>query len=162
MELNGWLASRFVCRALEELQQLEVEKALVLTNQGSVTSRLEKTEKFTRGQVLSADLSQNVVAVCSVLLPRVLPRQAEQVFTPHLLSYSICCWQHLLSVCVEFTRSPVSADKPKRFGAGGFNLPQPEKAGSGSGLSQACVTGGSNWLWQNLSGPVSGRCHRTR
>lgn len=156
--MAGW---RFVRRALEESQQLEVEKALVLTNQGSVTSRLEKTEKFTRGQVVSADLSQNVVAVCSVLLPRVIPRQAEQVFTPHLLSYCICCWQHLLLVCVEFTPLPILA-KPKRFGAGGFNLPQPEEAGSGSGLSQACVTGGSNWLWQNLSGPISGRCHRTR
>lgn len=152
----------FVCRALEESHQLEVEKALVLTNQGSVTSRLEKTEKFTKGQVVSADLSQNVVAVCSVLLPRVLPRQAEQVFTSHLLSYRICCWQHLLLVCVEFTPLPVLADKPKRFSAGGFNLPQPEEAGSRSGLSQACVTGGSNWLWQNLSGPISGRCHRTR
>lgn len=82
----------FAYRALEESQQLEVEKALVLTNQGSVKSRLEKTEKFTRGQVVSADLSRNVVAVCSVLLPRVLPRLAGQVFTPHLLSYSICCW----------------------------------------------------------------------
>lgn len=160
MELNGWLASHFVCRALEESQQLEVEKALVLTNQGSVTSRPEKT--FTRGQVVSADLSQNVVAVCSVLLPRVLPRPTEQVFTPHLLTYSIFCCQHLLSLCVESTRSHILADEPKRFGVGGFNLPQPEKAGSGSGLSQARVTGGSNWLWQNLSGPVSGRRHRTR
>lgn len=82
----------FAYRALEELQQLEVEKALVLTNQGSVKSRLEKTEKFPRGQVVSADLSRNVVAVCSVLLPRVLPRLAGQVFTSHLLSYCICCW----------------------------------------------------------------------
>lgn len=82
----------FTYRALEESQQLEVEKALVLTNQGSVKSRLEKTEKFTRGQVASADLSRNVVVVCSVLLPRVLPRLAGQVFTPHLLRYSIYCW----------------------------------------------------------------------
>lgn len=70
-----------VCRALEESQQLEVEKALVLTNQGRVMSRQEKTEKFTRGQVTSADLCQSVVAVCSVLLPTVVPTQAEQVFT---------------------------------------------------------------------------------
>lgn len=70
-----------VCRALEESQQLEVEKALVLTNQGSVMSRQEKAEKFTRGQVTAADLSQNVAAVCSVLLPRVLPRQEPQVLS---------------------------------------------------------------------------------
>ncbi len=66
-------------RALEETQQLEVEKALVLTNQGSVMWRQEKTNKFTRGQVVSEDLSQNVVAVCGVVLPRIVPREAEQV-----------------------------------------------------------------------------------
>lgn len=68
-------------RALEEAQQLEVEKALVLTNQGSVMWRQEKANKFTRGQVVSEDLSQNVVAVCGVVLPRIVPRQAEQVYT---------------------------------------------------------------------------------
>lgn len=68
-------------RALEETQQLEVEKALVLTNQGSVMWRQEKASKFTRGQVVSEDLSQNVVAVCGVVLPRIVPRQAEQVYT---------------------------------------------------------------------------------
>lgn len=67
-------------RALEDAQQLEVEKALVLTNQGSVMWRQEKANKFTRGQVVSEDLSQNVVAVCGVILPRIAPRQAEQVY----------------------------------------------------------------------------------
>ncbi|XP_054474709.1 midasin [Anoplopoma fimbria] len=65
-------------RALEETQQLEVEKALVLANQGSVMWRQEKANKFTRGQVVSEDLSQNVVAVCGVVLPRIVPRQTEQ------------------------------------------------------------------------------------
>uniref|UniRef100_A0A8D3BW26 Midasin n=1 Tax=Scophthalmus maximus TaxID=52904 RepID=A0A8D3BW26_SCOMX len=67
--------------ALEETQQLEVEKALVLANQGSVMWRQEKANKFTRGQVVSEDLSQNVVAVCGVVLPRMVPRPAEQVRT---------------------------------------------------------------------------------
>lgn len=66
-------------RALEEAQQLEVEKALVLTNQGSVMWRQEKPSRFTRGQVISEDLSQNVVAVCGVVLPRTAPRKPEQV-----------------------------------------------------------------------------------
>uniref|UniRef100_A0A3B4ZXI5 ATPase dynein-related AAA domain-containing protein n=1 Tax=Stegastes partitus TaxID=144197 RepID=A0A3B4ZXI5_9TELE len=64
--------------ALEETQQLEVEKALVLANQGSVMWRQEKANKFTRGQVVSEDLSLNVVAVCGVVLPRTAPRQPEQ------------------------------------------------------------------------------------
>lgn len=66
-------------RALEETQQREVEKALVLANQGSVMWRQEKANKFTRGQVVSEDLSQNVVAVCGVVLPRIVPRKTEQV-----------------------------------------------------------------------------------
>lgn len=69
----------FPLRALEETQQLEVEKALVLTNQGSVMWRQEKPSRFTRGQVISEDLSQNVVAVCGVVLPRTAPRKPEQV-----------------------------------------------------------------------------------
>uniref|UniRef100_A0A3Q3JWH6 Midasin n=1 Tax=Monopterus albus TaxID=43700 RepID=A0A3Q3JWH6_MONAL len=64
--------------ALEETQQLEVEKALVLANQGSVMWRQEQVNKFTRGQVVSEDLSQNVVAVCGVVLPRRVPRHTEQ------------------------------------------------------------------------------------
>uniref|UniRef100_A0AAQ5XCQ8 Midasin n=1 Tax=Amphiprion ocellaris TaxID=80972 RepID=A0AAQ5XCQ8_AMPOC len=64
--------------ALEETQQLEVEKALVLANQGSVMWRQEKANKFTRGQVVSEDLSSNVVAVCGVILPRTAPRQPQQ------------------------------------------------------------------------------------
>ncbi|KAM9704373.1 midasin [Menidia menidia] len=63
---------------LEESQQLEVDKALVLANQGSVKWRQEIGNKYTRGQVVSQDLSQNVVAVCGVVLPRVVPRQTEQ------------------------------------------------------------------------------------
>lgn len=66
-------------RALEEAQQLEVEKALVLTNQGSVMWRQEKPNRFTRGQVISEDLCQNVVAVCGVVLPRTAPRKPDQV-----------------------------------------------------------------------------------
>uniref|UniRef100_A0A087Y7X1 Midasin n=1 Tax=Poecilia formosa TaxID=48698 RepID=A0A087Y7X1_POEFO len=67
-------------RALEESQQVEAERALVLTNQRSVKWHQELAQKFTRGQVVSEDLCQNVVAVCGVILPKMVPRQqAEQV-----------------------------------------------------------------------------------
>ncbi|KAM3861280.1 midasin [Diretmus argenteus] len=78
-------------RALEETQQLEVEKALVLANQGSVMWRQEKTNKFTRGQVVSEDLSQNVVAVCGVVLPRIAPRQTEQAKQKDLVLVDSTC-----------------------------------------------------------------------
>uniref|UniRef100_A0A3B1KJ11 Uncharacterized protein n=1 Tax=Astyanax mexicanus TaxID=7994 RepID=A0A3B1KJ11_ASTMX len=54
--------------SLEEAQQLEVERALVLANQGSVMWRLERGNKFSKGQVVSEDLSQTVTAVCGVIL----------------------------------------------------------------------------------------------
>ncbi|XP_029902559.1 midasin isoform X2 [Myripristis murdjan] len=78
-------------KALEETQQLEVEKALVLANQGSVMWRQEKANKFTRGQVVSEDLSQNVVAVCGVVLPRIVPRQPEQMNQKDLVLVDSTC-----------------------------------------------------------------------
>ncbi|XP_071334594.1 midasin isoform X2 [Trachinotus anak] len=78
-------------KALEETQQVEVEKALVLANQGSVMWRQEKANKFTRGQVVSEDLSQNIVAVCGVVLPRTAPRQAEQVNQKDLVLVDSTC-----------------------------------------------------------------------
>lgn len=64
---------------------MEVEKALVLANQGTVMWCQEKVNKFTRGQVVSEDLSQTVVAVCGVVLPRIAPKQTEQVRLPILV-----------------------------------------------------------------------------
>ncbi|XP_018599206.2 midasin isoform X2 [Scleropages formosus] len=72
-------------KSLEEVQQLEVEKALVLANQASVTWRKEKVNKFTRGRVVSHDLSQNVVAVCGVVLPRKTHKLQEPGYTKPLV-----------------------------------------------------------------------------
>ncbi|XP_065113160.1 midasin [Paramisgurnus dabryanus] len=68
-------------KSLEETEQLEVEKALVLANQGSVMWRKERTNKSTRGQLVTEDLTQNVTVVCGVILPRRTPRQGEQTQT---------------------------------------------------------------------------------
>ncbi|XP_067097253.1 midasin [Osmerus mordax] len=78
-------------KSLEETQQLEVEKALVLANQGTVMWRQEKANKFTRGQVVSEDLSQNVVAVCGVVLPRVSPKHTEQANPKELVLVDSTC-----------------------------------------------------------------------
>uniref|UniRef100_A0A674E141 Midasin n=1 Tax=Salmo trutta TaxID=8032 RepID=A0A674E141_SALTR len=77
--------------SLEETQQLEVEKALVLANQGTVMWCQEKVNKFTRGQVVSEDLSQTVVAVCGVVLPRIAPKQTEQGNLKHLVLVDSTC-----------------------------------------------------------------------
>lgn len=106
----------FLFRALEETQQLEVEKALVLANQGSVMWRQEQVNKFTRGQVVSEDLSQNVVAVCGVVLPRIVPTQAEQVCT-------ISPRTTTLKKSLIDSYSTLFIDEPKGSCAGGLNLP---------------------------------------
>lgn len=67
-----------LCRSLEETQQLEVEKSLVLANQGSAIWRKDRANKVTRGQVVTEDLTQSVTVVCGVILPRRTPRQDEQ------------------------------------------------------------------------------------
>lgn len=71
----------YTIRSLEETQQLEVERALVLANQGSVMWQLEKENKLIKGQMGSEDLSQCITAVCGVILPRLTPRSDDQVFS---------------------------------------------------------------------------------
>ncbi|KAL4649045.1 midasin isoform X1 [Arapaima gigas] len=78
-------------KSLEEVKQLEVEKALVLANQASVTWCKEKVNKFTRGQVVSNDLSQNVVAVCGVVLPRKTLRQFKLDYQKPLVMVDSTC-----------------------------------------------------------------------
>ncbi|XP_041950170.1 midasin [Alosa sapidissima] len=78
-------------KSLEETQQLEVEKGLVLANQGSVMWRKEKTNRYTRGQVVSEDLSQNVVAVCGVVLPKMKQLNEEPTFLKDLVLVDSTC-----------------------------------------------------------------------
>eukprot|EP00064_Thunnus_orientalis_P021833 superscaffoldBa00006893_g22001 len=98
--------------ALEETQQLEVEKALVLANQGSVMWRQEKANKFTRGQVVSEDLSQNVVAVCGVVLPRIIPRQTEQMNQKDLVLVDSTCRNLRRLALAVASQKPVLLEGP--------------------------------------------------
>ncbi|XP_061563343.1 midasin [Cololabis saira] len=82
---------RMKIKAVEESQQAEAEKALVLANQGSVKWHQDTGKRFTRGQVVSEDLSPNVVAVCGVVLPRIVPRQTEQVNPADLVLVGSTC-----------------------------------------------------------------------
>ncbi|KAL2081973.1 hypothetical protein ACEWY4_021791 [Coilia grayii] len=78
-------------KSLEEIQQLEVERALVLANQGSVMWRKEKANRYTRGQVVSEDLSQSVVAVCGVVLPKMKQQKEEPAFVKDLVLVDSTC-----------------------------------------------------------------------
>uniref|UniRef100_A0A3P8RPW4 Midasin n=1 Tax=Amphiprion percula TaxID=161767 RepID=A0A3P8RPW4_AMPPE len=98
--------------ALEETQQLEVEKALVLANQGSVMWRQEKANKFTRGQVVSEDLSSNVVAVCGVVLRRTAPRQPQQVNPKDLVLVDSTCRNLRRLALAVASQKPVLLEGP--------------------------------------------------
>ncbi|XP_039980712.1 midasin isoform X5 [Xiphias gladius] len=99
-------------KALEETQQLEVEKALVLANQGSVMWRQEKANKFTRGQVVSEDLSENVVAVFGVVLPRIVPRQAEKMNQKDLVLVDSTCRNLRRLALAVASQKPVLLEGP--------------------------------------------------
>uniref|UniRef100_A0A7N8X771 Midasin n=1 Tax=Mastacembelus armatus TaxID=205130 RepID=A0A7N8X771_9TELE len=102
----------FVFRTLEETQQLEAEKALVLANQGSVMWRQEQANKFTRGQVVSEDLSQNVVAVCGVVLPRIVPRHAGQMNPKDLVLVDSTCRNLRRLALAVASQKPVLLEGP--------------------------------------------------
>ncbi|XP_042084236.1 midasin isoform X2 [Haplochromis burtoni] len=99
-------------KGLEETQQLEFEKALVLANQGYVTWCQEKANKFTRGQVVSEDLSQNVVAVCGVVLPRIVPRQPEQINQKDLVLVDSTCRNLRRLALAVASQKPVLLEGP--------------------------------------------------
>ncbi|KAI3364212.1 hypothetical protein L3Q82_010816 [Scortum barcoo] len=99
-------------KALEETQQLEVDKALVLANQGSVMWRQEKANKFTKGQVVSEDLSQNVVAVCGVVLPRIAPRPAEHMNQKDLVLVDSTCRNLRRLALAVASQKPVLLEGP--------------------------------------------------
>ncbi|GAA6099361.1 midasin isoform X1 [Tachysurus ichikawai] len=100
-------------KSLEETQQLEVERALVLANQGSVMWQLEKGNKFSKGQIGSEDLSQCITAVCGVILPRLTPRQEEQTSPtkPLVLVESTCQNLRRLAMAVA-SQKPVLLEGP--------------------------------------------------
>ncbi|KAM8810105.1 midasin [Eudromia elegans] len=69
---------QFRLKLLEESQQQNVERALVLANPDSCFWRKEKGLQYTQGDIVSGDLSANVVAVCGIMLPRLQLLSEEQ------------------------------------------------------------------------------------
>ncbi|XP_043542624.1 midasin isoform X1 [Chiloscyllium plagiosum] len=60
----------FRLQLLEEALSLNVEKALILANSKTALWQKTKPLKCTQGHIMSGDLSENVVPVCAVVLPR--------------------------------------------------------------------------------------------
>lgn len=79
MMRNVFLLPFLFHRLLEDDMLLNVEKALVLANSKTGLWQKEKQQKYTQGHVLSGDLSESVVVVCGIVLPRNQLAQKDQV-----------------------------------------------------------------------------------
>uniref|UniRef100_A0A9R1SM52 Midasin n=2 Tax=Cyprinus carpio TaxID=7962 RepID=A0A9R1SM52_CYPCA len=99
-------------KSLEETQLLEVEKALVLANQGSAVWRKERVNKVTRGQVVTEDLTRSVTVVCGVILPRRTPRQDEQTSLSNLVLVDSTCQNLRRLAMAVASQKPILLEGP--------------------------------------------------
>ncbi|XP_077160450.1 midasin isoform X2 [Paroedura picta] len=82
----------FRLKLLEESRVQNVERALVLANSDISFWNKEKGLQYTQGEIVSADLSAKVVAVCGVVLPRQNsgPGVNESILNRFVLVESTC------------------------------------------------------------------------
>uniref|UniRef100_A0A8C0IUI7 Midasin n=1 Tax=Chelonoidis abingdonii TaxID=106734 RepID=A0A8C0IUI7_CHEAB len=99
---------RFRLKLLEESQMRNVESALVLANPDTSLWQREKGLQYTRGDIVSGDLSANVIAVCGVVLPR---QQLESTINHFVLVESTCMNLQNLALAVAF-QNPVLLEGP--------------------------------------------------
>uniref|UniRef100_A0A3Q2YEC2 ATPase dynein-related AAA domain-containing protein n=1 Tax=Hippocampus comes TaxID=109280 RepID=A0A3Q2YEC2_HIPCM len=96
--------------AFEEAQQMTIEKALVLANQGSSFGRKEK--KHIQGQLISEDLSQNVVAICGIVLPVRGQKQTEKVNERDMVLVDSTCLNLKRLALAVASQKPVLLEGP--------------------------------------------------
>uniref|UniRef100_A0A671LK54 Midasin n=1 Tax=Sinocyclocheilus anshuiensis TaxID=1608454 RepID=A0A671LK54_9TELE len=111
-KLSNKMTISYLCRSLEETQLLEVEKALVLANQGSAVWRKERVKKITRGQVVTEDLTRSVTVVCGVILPRRTPRQDEQTSLSNLVLVDSTCQNLRRLAMAVASQKPILLEGP--------------------------------------------------
>ncbi|XP_061479315.1 midasin isoform X2 [Rhineura floridana] len=82
----------FRLKLLEESRMQNVECALVLANPDTPFWKKEEVLRYTQGELVSADLSSKVVAVCGIVLPRQQfgPRENETISNQFVLVKSTC------------------------------------------------------------------------
>ncbi|XP_078068621.1 midasin [Mustelus asterias] len=93
--------TNFRLQLLEEDLSLNVEKALILANPKMATWQKAKQLTHSQGHIMSGDLSENVVAVCGVVLPRKqLIHQGQCVSQPLVLVASTYGYLQNLAMAV--------------------------------------------------------------
>ncbi|XP_042318311.1 midasin isoform X2 [Sceloporus undulatus] len=93
----------FRLKLLEDSQMQNVERALVLANPDTTFWKKEEELRYTQGELVSADLSANVVAVCGVVLPRrqCTPGENENILDTFVLVKSTCTNLQNLAMAVS-------------------------------------------------------------
>ncbi|XP_067386141.1 midasin isoform X2 [Emydura macquarii macquarii] len=103
----------FRLKLLEESQMQNVERALVLANPDTSLWHREKGLQYTQGEIVSGDLSANVIAVCGVVLPRqqLASKDQESTINHFVLVESTCTNLQNLAMAVAF-QNPVLLEGP--------------------------------------------------
>ncbi|XP_062836825.1 midasin isoform X1 [Anolis carolinensis] len=93
----------FRLKLLEESRMQNVERALILANPEASFWNKEEELRHTQGELLSADLSAKVVAVCGIVLPRQQfgPGENENILNKFVLVKSTCTNLHNLAMAVS-------------------------------------------------------------
>ncbi|KAJ7341746.1 hypothetical protein JRQ81_006597 [Phrynocephalus forsythii] len=93
----------FRLKLLEESRIQNIEHALVLANPDTTFWSKEEELRYTQGQLVSADLSAKVVAVCGVLLPRQQSAtgESENIVKQFVLVNSACTNLQKLAMAVS-------------------------------------------------------------
>uniref|UniRef100_A0A4W3JTX9 Midasin n=1 Tax=Callorhinchus milii TaxID=7868 RepID=A0A4W3JTX9_CALMI len=86
----------FRLKLLEEDLLQNVERALMLANPETAFWQEEKRLQYTQGQIVSDDLSESVIAVCGVVLPK---KQHSNINSPVLVA-STCNYLRSLAMAV--------------------------------------------------------------
>ncbi|XP_069462584.1 midasin isoform X2 [Ambystoma mexicanum] len=103
--LNPEELINFRLKTLEELQTQNVEKALVLANPDKLVWHREKSVQYTQGQIVSGDLSDKVVAVCGVLLPKRAMPKDQDLISRLVLVESTCKNLQSLAMAISFQKA---------------------------------------------------------
>ncbi|XP_048350337.1 midasin isoform X2 [Sphaerodactylus townsendi] len=92
----------FRLKLLEESRMENVECALVLANSDTSFWNKEKELQYTQGEIVSADLSAKIVAVCGVVLPKQnsVPGENESILNGFVLVESTCTNLQKLTMAV--------------------------------------------------------------
>eukprot|EP00062_Callorhinchus_milii_P017796 gi/632970574/ref/XP_007901724.1/ PREDICTED: midasin [Callorhinchus milii] len=91
----------FRLKLLEEDLLQNVERALMLANPETAFWQEEKRLQYTQGQIVSDDLSESVIAVCGVVLPKKqhVPQDQSNINSPVLVA-STCNYLRSLAMAV--------------------------------------------------------------